>query len=198
VRLYEIGPGGAAAELPRPRLLGVPPDFGPPVDVSVDVNQAVVSLLVEPRPGLKFGTSYRLVFDDGIVDLDPTPKPLVPFTLEWKTQSPSGMGTHGGDFASPGVVVLAERAYLVENQFVRGLMRVFDVHDPAAPEELTSSFDPPLDPIPNRPVDVAGQLRGADTAVPAGYGLVHLGGQHWSSAEVAKWKVVDHRRGGLW
>ncbi len=71
-----------------------------------------------------------------------------------KTFGPVSVGGTEATFGSPGIVILNEQAYLVENHFYGGTVRVFKTDDPVTPEEV------PQDPqgyVTGRPVDLAGE-----------------------------------------
>jgi RHS repeat-associated protein len=169
VRLIQIPETGPETEVAI-RLLGLPPGAVTPVDVtpSSQAEVPVVSLVVRPQPGLLYGTKYRLELLRGIVDLDPTedggPRPLAytpPLTppdtsRSWAYQSTFttvtlAEATSRDSFPSPGIVVQDGFAYLVENEFTRGTLKVYDVSQPSMPTPVPSAERT----IENRPVDLA-------------------------------------------
>jgi hypothetical protein len=136
------------------RLIGVQPGSALVPDLT-DPLQAVVSVTIQPVPGLDYDKTYRIELRDGIVDLDEpsaaSSKPLVPYSLEFKTVAlPPATGQ--GTFASPGLVVQDGFAYLVQNELTRGTLKVFDVRKPMAPVPVPSADRY----VANRPIDLAG------------------------------------------
>ncbi len=155
--------GNATASVPM-TLLGVDA-AGQPITVS-GASTVVTALTVQPAIGLRFSTTYRLALTNGIVDLDtPTPNALVPFQTDFTTFGPASLGDGTGNYASPGIVVLANRAYLVQNSFARGDLKAYDIDDPVSPREIV--FDAAatgqtmeqvtLSSVASRPVDIAGE-----------------------------------------
>ncbi|TDI34808.1 MAG: hypothetical protein E2P02_29310, partial [Acidobacteria bacterium] len=138
-------------------LSGVGPD-GPiaPID---SAGAKVSSLTLIPITGLKFGERYTLNLSSAIEDLDtdvdgnPAPKSLVPFTTSFTTFGPESLGGTEERFGSAGIAVLGDRAYLVENNFYFGTLRVFDVTDPVNPFE----FPEAQASVDGRPVDIVGE-----------------------------------------
>jgi hypothetical protein len=151
------------------RISGVGVDAtGQPVVID-DVTSAatvVTSLTIQPRLGLAYGASYRLVLTDAIVDRDlaadgvtPAPKSLVPYESSFTTFNPEAIGGTDAQFASPGLVVLGDRAYVLETQYAGGVggvqagkLHVFDVSDPVQPQEVGTPTD-----IGAAPRDIAGE-----------------------------------------
>jgi hypothetical protein len=81
------GPGG---DLPI-KLSGV----GPGAIVIEDVTSSdavVTSLTIQPLSGMNFGSTYELILEPGIEDLDPTPKSLVPYSSKFTTLGPEAVG----------------------------------------------------------------------------------------------------------
>ena len=155
VRLYESEGGGAETLVPA-RLLAVAPGSQAAIDVTdtAQAGQAVVSLVIQAVPGLRYGKKYRLELTDAIMDLDSTvsgsDKPLVPYTTDFETYTLAAATTQDS-FPSPGVAVQDGWAYLVRNDMIRGTLKVFDVRGPGVPtERLTAQRS-----ITNRPVDLA-------------------------------------------
>ena len=138
-------------------------------DLDQSPDAAVTSLTVQPLSGLEYGATYRLDLTDGIEDLDTTPCgpaanlppcKLVPYETKFTTFSPMNLSTNAESFGSPGIVVLGERSYLVENHFHAGTLRVFDMTDPVTPFEIPSSAVDIRDPrytVSHRPVDLVGE-----------------------------------------
>lgn len=128
-------------------LVGVGLDNLPIVlnDDAGGAQQIVTALTVQPERQLKFNTDYIVKLDAGIFDLDNTlpgaaaaPHPLAPYTANFKTLQPQALTPPGSGFSSPGIATLGDRAYVVENNFTSGILRVFDISDPASPTELPS------------------------------------------------------------
>ncbi len=130
---------------------------------NVGADTVITTLTLQPLVGLKYGTDpspiapsprYRISLTDEIVDLDtPTAKHLTPFRSEFETFKPTGVGGTQEHFGSPGIVVLQDRAYLVQNNFVNGTLRAYDVSDPVEPTEILSAQAT----VTWRPVDLAGE-----------------------------------------
>jgi RHS repeat-associated protein len=144
-RLFGVGPDGAF-ESPGPGV-------------------RITALTLQPTVGLKFGARYRLGLGPAIGDFDSPatggPRALLPYQSEFTTFSPGPIappGT-GETFGSAGIVVLDDRAYLVQNNFTNGLLRAFDVSDPARPREITTARAT----VAWRPVDVAGEAQSPAT-----------------------------------
>ena len=82
---------------------------------------------------------YRLDLGDTIEDLDPSgdggPRSLVPYSTEFTTAKLAA-ATSQGSFPTPGVAFQDGFAYLAENAFTHGTLQVYDVRDPALPEEV--------------------------------------------------------------
>jgi hypothetical protein len=149
VKLVELS---GLVEVPV-KLIG----FGPsgPIDGISSPDAVITSLTFEPLVGLKFGTAYELQLSEEIQDLDDPPKALVPYTTTFTTFGPQAViePGEGETFGSPGIVVLGSRAYLVENHFLNGTLRVFDVADPANPKEIETARNS----VVGRPVDIVGE-----------------------------------------
>jgi hypothetical protein len=169
VSLVEIGTDLSETPI-EARLVGVPPGLDTPVDVtpSAQASQPIVSLIVLAQPGLRFGKRYRLDLSDAIVDLDPLvdggPRALVPYSTEFTTATLAA-ATSRETFPSSGVVVHDGWAYLVQDDFTSGTLKVYDVRQPGAPVPVSSAERP----IENRPADLAIQTRRlvVGTTVPA-------------------------------
>jgi hypothetical protein len=151
---------GSAKLVERSGLSEVPVKligFGPsgPIDGITSPDAVITSLTFEPLTGLKYGTEYELRLSNGIEDLDDPPKALVPYTTTFTTFGPQSViePGEGETFGSPGIVVLSSRAYLVQNHFLYGTLRVFDVADPANPKEIETARNS----VVGRPVDIAGE-----------------------------------------
>lgn len=138
-------------------LSGVGPD-GPIADVS-SAGAKLTSLTLQPMTGLKFGKRYTLSLSAGIEDLDEdstgalAPKNLVPFSSSFTTFGPESLGGTDDKFGSAGIVVLEDRAFLVENNFFNGVLRAFDITDPVEPQEIVEAQGS----VDGRPVDLAGE-----------------------------------------
>ena len=138
-------------------LSGVGPDG--PIAAIESTGAKVTSLTLIPMTGLKFGERYTLDLTSGIEDLDtdpdnnPAPKSLVPFTTSFTTFGPEALGGTEDKFGSAGIAVLGDRAYLVENKFYFGTLRVFDVTDPVEPVEIPEAQAE----VTGRPVDIVGE-----------------------------------------
>ncbi len=146
--------GDTPGEVVEVSLLGIP-TVGDPAEITDD-SATVTAVTVRPRQGLKYSTTYKLVLTGTIEDLDAPPKALdaAPFETSFKTFGPESVGGTEETFGSPGIVVLNEQAYLVQNHFYSGTVRVFKTEDPVSPEEV------PQDPqgyVTGRPVDLAGE-----------------------------------------
>ena len=136
---------------------------GPGPNVVDDISTAdvvVTSLTIQPLGGLRYNTRYRLLLGDGIRDLDkdgqgsPAPKSLMAYETSFTTFGPQALmdpGT-GETFTSPGMVLLGERAYVVQNNFFNGVLRAFNVSDPVNPLEIPSAQAV----VTWRPVDLTG------------------------------------------
>ncbi len=141
-----------------------------PIDVTppAQASQPIVSLIVIAQPGLRFGMRYRLDLGGTIEDLDPSgdggPRSLVPYSTEFTTAKLAAAQSQGS-FPTAGVAFQDGFAYLAENAFTHGTLRVYDVRDPALPEEVVTGERP----IENRPVDLAAKPRRlvVGTTVPA-------------------------------
>ena len=170
VTLEEITSAGAVA-VPA-SLSGVGRDAnGTPVAYENigDDTTTVTSVTIEPRGGLKYGTRYAIVVKgadlvpDGIVDVDrdangnPAPKALATtYRSEFQTYAPGSLnppGT-GETFLSPGIVVLGDRAWLVQNDFYTGTLRSFDIKNPVFPREIVLGGYPF---VTGRPLDLTGE-----------------------------------------
>ncbi|HEY6552516.1 MAG TPA: hypothetical protein VI669_04135, partial [Vicinamibacteria bacterium] len=135
-----------------------------------DETTSVTSVTIEPRGGLKYGARYAIVVTgddlapaDAIVDLDrdeednPAPKTLLTtYRSEFQTYAPGSLNPPGSGetFLSPGIVVLGDRAWLVQNDFHNGTLRSFDVSNPVFPREVALGGHPY---VTGRPVDIAGE-----------------------------------------
>jgi hypothetical protein len=113
---------------------------------SAGAQKTITALTIEPKRQLKFGRTYRIKLKDGIFDLDntlpgaaPAPRALVPYEISFTTLQPQALTDPGMGFSSPGIVSLGDRAYVVENNFINGVLRVFDISDPASPTEISSA-----------------------------------------------------------
>jgi hypothetical protein len=142
------------------RLSGVLRFGGVIEDLSASPDAAITSLTVQPLSGLEYGATYTLELADGIQDLDTTPQSLVPYQTSFTTFTPESLSKNPGSFGSPGIVILGERAYLVQNDFYSGTLRVFETTDPVEPLEIPNSESDSRDPrytVSYRPVDLVGE-----------------------------------------
>ena len=152
------------------KLSGVLRHGGVVEDLAASPDAVVTSLTVQPLSGLEYGATYRLELGDGIEDLDttpcgpapnqPPPCKLVPYDTQFTTFTPESLSTNPESFGSPGIVVLEERAYLVQNHFYAGTLRVFETADPVSPLEIPNSEADSRDPrytVSYRPVDLVGE-----------------------------------------
>ena len=158
------------------------PNLGP--------GDAVSTVTLQPQPGLRFSTHYKLQVTPGIVDLDNTldpQKPALALILpESKTPpQPITFSTFGPEvlggtpaLSSTRVVVLGTRAYVatMENAAI-SIVKTFDISDPVNPVEIdvgTAAFI-------GRAQDTAGEENasaiggGNLLAVGAGVGPVDFG-----------------------
>ncbi|MBX7184871.1 MAG: Ig-like domain repeat protein, partial [Vicinamibacteria bacterium] len=150
----ETGEGAGPVEFD---LIGVGVLNGSPVILnSVTPNSLVTSLTLKPRRGLKLDAKYVLALTSGVVDTDTPPKPVPPYTTSFTTFKPSVQGSEEGGFASPGIGVVGNLAFVVRNNFFNGSLYVWDIEDPASPKNL-SLF--PLGVAP-RPIDVSADPAG--------------------------------------
>jgi hypothetical protein len=138
-----------------------------PVPIA-DVTSAasvVTSLTLEPLKGLIYGETYHIELTDGIIDRDtatdgsPAPKNLVAYSSAFTTFGPSAIGGTDTAFASPGLAVLGDRAFVLETKYAGGVggvqtgaLRVFDVSNPVQPVETTAPTE-----IAAPPRDIAGE-----------------------------------------
>lgn len=135
------------------------------VDNVADNATVVTSLTIQPLLGLAYNTRYRLVLTTGITDLDKAPdgssaaKSLLAYETAFTTFGPESVGTSEQGFSSPGLVVLGDRAYVLETQYAGGVggvqtgaLHVFNISDPVQPQEMG---DPT--PIGAAPRDIAGE-----------------------------------------
>lgn len=115
-------------------LIGVGPTGPVP---QVQTSSVLTGLTVQPLLGLKFNTTYTLHLTTGIQDQDaPTPKSLVDYTTTFTTFGPTNIGSTANVGASA-LQVVDNRAYVADTfQGVSPLLRVFDISDPTAPEEI--------------------------------------------------------------
>jgi len=142
------------------KLSGVLRHGGVVDDLDASPAAVITSLTVQPLTGLEYGATYRLELGNGIEDLDTTPRGLVAYATQFTTFSPESLSKNPESFGSPGIVVLGERAYLVQNHFYAGTLRVFETTDPVTPLEIPSSDADSRDPrytMAYRPVDLVGE-----------------------------------------
>ncbi len=154
VELLELDKDGAVVGPVGVSILGVGP-AGPFENPGPET--VATSLTLQPLLGLKYSTRYRLSLTSAIVDLDEgapdDPKELPAFTSEFVTFGPAEPGGTGETYGSPGIVVLHDRAYLIENTFYQGVLKAYDVSDPMEPVEIQSARNY----VTGRPMDVAGE-----------------------------------------
>ena len=144
---------GAAGNPIAVTVIGTSPTAGV-VDLGTNPQVPVTSITIKPLVGLRYGTTYNVVIETGAEDLDtPTPSVLEAYGSSFSTFTPASLPPASGT-ASPGIVVLGDRAYLVQNNFYTGVLKVFDVRDPAAPRPVESASNESL--TGGRPVDIAG------------------------------------------
>jgi hypothetical protein len=162
----ELREGSATGPLVPVSLSGVGP--GGPIDPVSQAGDEVTSLTIQPEAGLKYGTRYVLVLAPEIRDLDVVPpggKALERYETAFTTFGPEGIPGANPGGASPGIVVLGDRAYLAEHfisGFVwNGFVTAWDVSDPAAPLAVTTA----MRHVTNRPVDIAGQEEAGELGV---------------------------------
>jgi hypothetical protein len=120
-----------------------------PVSLSGDSGsqQIVTSLTVQPKRRLKFGCNYSLAVGNGVFDLDDSipgsgssPRSLVPYSTSFATLLPHVLQDNAdAGFSSPGIAVLNDRAYVIDNGYTTGQLRVFDVSDPLQPTEIAEA-----------------------------------------------------------
>jgi hypothetical protein len=155
--------------------VGLDEDGNPVALDSVMVTSKVVSLTLVPLQGLSYSTTYTLRVTSGLTDLDvdeqgvPAPNALSPeYQSSFKTFGPETVGGSEEKPQAAGLVVLDDRAYLAETLYTggsasanqRGALRIFDIQDPALPEELPGSAE-----INFPPRDIAGEVRGGARTV---------------------------------
>ena len=130
-------------------------DGGVVDDLETSPDAVVTGLTIQPRVGLQYGTTYTLELTDGIEDLDTTPAALVPYETRFETFQPESLipPGEGETYGSPGIVVLGERAYLVENHFYGGTLKAYEATDPIEPREIESARYS----VTYRPVDIVGE-----------------------------------------
>ncbi len=150
------------------KLSGVLRYGGVVEDLDASPDAVITSLTVQPTSALEYGKKYRLDLADGIKDLDTTEtggacapaRCLVPYTTSFTTFTPESLSQNPESFGSPGIVILGERAYLVENHFHSGTLRVFETTDPVNPQEIPNGPSDTRDPrytVSYRPVDLVGE-----------------------------------------
>jgi hypothetical protein len=160
--------GEARREEATKELSGVLRYGGVVADLDASPDAVITSLTVQPTSGLEYGATYRLDLGEGIEDLDTTAsggscapsRCLVPYWTEFTTFSPTSLSEDPESFGSPGIVILGERAYLVQNYFHSGTLRVFETTDPVSPQEIPNGDSDSRDPrftISYRPVDLVGE-----------------------------------------
>jgi hypothetical protein len=125
--------------------------------ISSDSAAVVTALTIQPRASLKYGAAYRLTVLGGIRDLDPEPKTLdpAPYVTEFGTAEPVSFPGSDERFSSAGIAVVGDRAYLAENDFRVGFVRVFDLSTPATP---TLRPTEPERRVFGRPMGIAAQI----------------------------------------
>jgi hypothetical protein len=112
------------------------------LDETYGSDIAVTSLTIQPKVRLSFNTDYTLKLTDQIVDLDDqlpdstSSLSLITSETTFKTVVPEVIGSTQSIFSSAGIVTIKDHAYVVQNNYTYGLLKVFDVSDPAYPTEL--------------------------------------------------------------
>jgi hypothetical protein len=166
--LYECATSSSCTGVVAATLTGVR-STGPAItlDSSNGPTADITALTIEPTSQLKFGALYKLILDDQIIDLDdtldgaPPAQHLARYESSFQTLQPQALMTPSSDFSSAGVVALGDRAYLVQNDFTYGLLRVFDVSDPVTPTEVVEAQQRML----GRPMDLDVSPDGDDATV---------------------------------
>jgi len=162
VKLEEI-PDDGATQPPVTvsiKLVGIAPN-GRVIefDSSTPPEQQVTSLTIQPQARLKFGMKYTLSLTSGIQDLDtleddtPAPMALVPYDTTFTTAKAEALTPPSTDFSSSGIATVGKFAFVVENRFQQGILRVFDISDPAKPVEIPEGQKS----MAGRPMDIAAQ-----------------------------------------
>jgi RHS repeat-associated protein len=125
----------------------------------VDAATAVTALTIQPNASLKYSTRYLLSLLGGIRDFDPIPRTLQStFETRFETLRLSALGRTEetvSKWPAPGIAVVGSRAYLAENDFKRGYLRVFDLTDPLVPRKMTT--DPGNRIFAGRPMGISAQ-----------------------------------------
>ena len=125
---------------------------GDVVDVTAS-DDPVTSITIKPLGGLSFSKGYAVVLAPTITDTDPAPdNTLADGPWTFTTFGPEAVGGTEETFGSPGIALMGDRAYLVENGFSFGTVKAFDVSDPVAPQEIESARAN----VTWRPVDLVG------------------------------------------
>jgi hypothetical protein len=166
VTLAEVDANQVAGPPLAIRISGVRPT-GEAVANITSASETVTSLSIEPLLGLKYGQRYRVSVKSGIQDLDkdaqqnPAPKSLLPFSWEFETFGPEGVGGSAEATGSPGIAVIGSRAYLARtNNFANGTLEGYRIDDPVLPAKLREEefFAP-------RPYDIVGSGNDDDRLV---------------------------------
>jgi hypothetical protein len=136
------------------RLLGVTP-AGAVVDLTADPSVPVTAVTLQPVQALKYGTTYRVSWSADITDLDSPPKALPASGQSFTTLSPSSLQdpNAGETYGSPGIAVVGNRAYLVENFFRNGVLKIYDISDPVTAVKVGGEAT-----VTWRPVDIAAEF----------------------------------------
>lgn len=138
-------------------VIGVRPDGS--VANPVTSSDVVTSITLRPLTGLKFGANYRLSLANNIVDQNtdqngnPSPQPLTPFVIQFKTAGLQEDGFTPNQFAATRAAVIGQHAYVGEvlNSAVSGIDTI-DITVPSAPVDLGVSGS-----IVGRAIDAAGE-----------------------------------------
>lgn len=168
-------------------LVGVAPDGTPVVLTGTHASDAVTAVTVQPTSRLKFGTTHTLRLTGDIKDLDDqgttaSALSLVPFEIEFTTVRAEALTDPGSGFSSGGIAAVGQFAFLVENRFQQGILRVFDVSAPANPVEVPEGQKS----MAGRPMDIAARPDGdgalvavvtgpTDVSLPSNLRLYRIG-----------------------
>ncbi|MCU1349006.1 MAG: hypothetical protein JWO56_2036, partial [Acidobacteria bacterium] len=142
----------------------------------------VTAVTLQPKSGLKYHEHYSMIVDSSVSDFDvdamgaPAPKRLRDGTrtFTFDTMVPEALGQSDASFASAGIVVLGDRAYLgMKQNAPNGFVGVFDVSDPLSLPEIIGGRRA----VTGQPTDVDGEelspLTGGRVIV-AGSGLAYV------------------------
>ena len=187
VTLHELGEDGSEGPPLEIEMYGTGPQ-GVVTAAGFTAESQVSVLTVRPEAGLKYLTRYRLKLSGAIHDLDSgqagDPKELEPFRLDFETFRSGVVGGSGETFLSAGIVVMEDRAWLVRNQFLGGILHTFDISDPVEPKEVPGTAVG----IAGRPVDMAGE---ESAAIPGVRRLLVVGQTVTSQSRPSNLHVFD-------